>query len=59
MLHSIDAYAIDAVIPDESLDPIVVSIDDLIIFCVHVRQSELVIPEPALLNLGLVVVVRD
>ena len=59
MLHSIDAYAIDAVIPDESLNPIVVSTDDLIILGVHVDQGELVIPEPALLNLGLVVEVRD
>jgi hypothetical protein len=59
MFHSINAYAIDAVIPDESLDPIVVSIDDLIILRVHVDESELVISEPALLDLGLVVVVHD
>lgn len=59
MFHSIDTYAIDAVIPNKSLDPVVVSVDDPIVLCVYVDQSEFIIPEPTLLNLGLIVVVSD
>jgi hypothetical protein len=59
VLHSVDTYAIDAVIPDECLDPAVKSGDDFIFLRVHVDQLELVIPEPTLLDLRLVVEVRD
>jgi len=59
VLHGIDAYAIDAIVPDKCLNPVVVSADDVIFLRVHVDQSEFVIPKPALLNLGLIVVVRD
>lgn len=59
MLHSIDTYAVDAVVPNESLDPVIVSVDNIIVLCVHVDQREFIIPEPTLLNLGLIVVISD
>ena len=59
VLYGIDAYAIDAVIPNKCLDPVIVSLDDLIVLRIHVDQRDVVIPKPALFYIGLIVVVRD
>jgi hypothetical protein len=59
VFHGIYPYAIDAVIPNKCLDPVVVSADDFILLRIHVGQRELIISKPALLNLGLVAIVRD
>ena len=59
MLGSVDPESIDVVRGDEVVDPGTVSADDIGILGVEVDESDAGVSKPALLDLGLVVVVRD
>jgi hypothetical protein len=59
MLGSVDPESIDMVRGDEVVDPGAVSADDVGILSVEIDENDVGVSEPALLNFGLVVVVRD
>lgn len=59
MFDSVDPDAVDIVVRHQFLDPVVQGLDYLFIFCVEVWKRKTGIPEPAFLDVCLVVVVGD
>ncbi len=59
MLDGINPDPIYAILAHKVLDPRIHRLHDLVIFGVQVREGQLRVPKPALLDVSLVVVVRD
>jgi len=59
VLGGIDTDTVDAVVPDQSLNPAVECLDDPRVLRIHIRWSKLVVAQPTLFDVRLVVVISD